>query len=65
MPASMRLISKGAAIHPRRAVEPLQVLTVAALLLAVAVVVILCVEAMISPLAGWANAQTLASLAPV
>lgn len=58
MPAFVALISK-------RAVEPLQVLAVAAILLAIAGVLIVGVAAMISPLAGWANAQTLGSLVPV
>jgi hypothetical protein len=37
----------------------------AAVLLAIAVAVLVIVEAMSAPLADWASAQTLASLAPV
>lgn len=59
MPAFVALISK------RAVVEPLQVLTVAAILLAIAGVLVVGFAAMISPLAGWANAQTLAGLVPV
>jgi hypothetical protein len=49
----------------RRVVDPLPVLTSIAILLAVAGVLFVSVEAMSAPLAGWARAQTLATLAPV
>ncbi|CAJ0873515.1 hypothetical protein AMST5_02516 [freshwater sediment metagenome] len=65
MPASLRLITKDDALVHKRAVEPLHGLASAAVLLAIAVAVLVIVEAMSAPLADWASAQTLASLAPV
>jgi hypothetical protein len=65
MPASLRLIMKDGALVHKRAVEPFHVLASAAVLLAVAFAVLVIVEAMSAPLADWASAQTLASLAPV
>jgi hypothetical protein len=65
MKASVHLIAKDDAGLPERVIEPLHVLTSAAILLAIVVAVLVSIEAVGAPLAVWASAQTLASLAPV
>ncbi len=52
-------------VRPGSVIDPLQVLVSIAILLAVAVILFVSVDAMSAPLAGWAHAQTLATLAPV
>jgi hypothetical protein len=65
MLAIVHRISADDAGADQRAIEPLRVVTAAAILLAVAVAVLVSVQAMSAPLAAWASVQTLASFALV
>lgn len=65
MRAFIHLVAKDDVEVAMRAVEPLQALASAAILLGIALVVLISIEAISAPLAGWASAQTFASLAPV
>jgi hypothetical protein len=65
MPAVVHRISTHDPGADQRAIEPLRVLTAVAILIVIATAVLVSVEAMSAPLAGWASVQTFASLAPV